>query len=40
MKKKKSIQDFYGMKEKGEPITFITSYDFPTATFAEKAEME
>ena len=40
MKKKKSIQDFYTMKEKGEPITFITSYDYPTATFAEKAGMD
>ena len=40
MKKKKTIQDFYGMKEKGEPITFITSYDFPTATFAEKAGID
>lgn len=40
MKKKKTIQDFYAMKEKGEPITFITSYDYPTATFAEKAGMD
>ncbi|MBU1206536.1 MAG: 3-methyl-2-oxobutanoate hydroxymethyltransferase [Proteobacteria bacterium] len=40
MRKKKSIQDFYMMKEKGEPITFITSYDYPTATFAEKAGMD
>ena len=40
MKKKKSIQDFYAMKEKGEPITFITSYDYPTATFAERANMD
>ena len=40
MKKKKMIQDFYMMKEKGEPITYITSYDYPTATFAEKAGMD
>jgi len=40
MKKKKTIQDFYMMKEKGEPITYITSYDYPTATFAEKAGMD
>jgi 3-methyl-2-oxobutanoate hydroxymethyltransferase len=40
MKKKKTIQDFYAMKEKGEAITFITSYDYPTATFAEKAGMD
>jgi 3-methyl-2-oxobutanoate hydroxymethyltransferase len=40
MKKKKSVQDFYMMKEKGEPIAFITSYDYPTATFAEKAGID
>ena len=40
MQKKKSIQDFYAMREKGEQITFITSYDYPTATFAEKAGMD
>lgn len=40
MKKKKTIQDFFAMKAKGEPITFITSYDYPTATFAEKAGVD
>lgn len=40
MKKKKTIQDFYMMKEKGEPITYITSYDYPTATFADKAGID
>ena len=40
MKKKKSIQDFYAMKEKKEPVTFITSYDYPTSTFAEKAGID
>jgi 3-methyl-2-oxobutanoate hydroxymethyltransferase len=40
MQKKKTIQDFYSMKAKGEPITYITSYDYPTATFAEKAGMD
>jgi 3-methyl-2-oxobutanoate hydroxymethyltransferase len=40
MKKKKAIQDFYAMKEKGEQVTYITSYDYPTATFAEKAGMD
>jgi isopropylmalate/homocitrate/citramalate synthase len=40
VKKKKTIQDLYSMKEKKEPITFITSYDYPTATFAEKAGMD
>ncbi len=40
MKKKKSIQDFYAMKEKDEQITYITSYDYPTATFAERAGID
>ncbi len=40
MKKKKRVQDFYLMKEKREPVTFITAYDYPTATFAEKAGMD
>ena len=40
MKKKKTVQDFYAMKEKRELVTFITSYDYPTATFAEKAGMD
>lgn len=38
--KKKTIQDFCAMKEKREPITFITSYDYPTATFVEKAGID
>jgi 3-methyl-2-oxobutanoate hydroxymethyltransferase len=40
VKKKKSIQDFYAMREKGEQITYITSYDYPTATFAERAGID
>ena len=40
MKKKKSIQDFYEMKKNGEKITFLTAYDFPTATFAEDAGLD
>ncbi len=40
MKKRLHIQDFYALKEKGEPITYITSYDYPTATFAEKAGID
>ncbi len=31
MTKKKSVLDFYAMKRKGEKITFLTAYDFPTA---------
>ena len=40
MKKKKTIQDFYEMKNNGEKITFLTAYDFPTATFAEDAGLD
>ena len=40
MAKKKSILDFYEMKEKGEKVAWITAYDFPTAQFAEKAGMD
>jgi len=40
VKKKKTVGDFLEMKRKGEKITFITSYDYPTATFAQKAEMD
>lgn len=37
---KKSIIDFRKMKAKGEKIAFLTSYDFPTAQFAEAAGMD
>lgn len=37
---KKSIIDFRKMKAQGEKIAWITSYDFPTAQFAEAAGME
>lgn len=39
-KKKKSIHDFMKMKTAGEKITFLTSYDFPTAQFAETAGLD
>ncbi|MBW1783721.1 MAG: 3-methyl-2-oxobutanoate hydroxymethyltransferase [Deltaproteobacteria bacterium] len=39
-KKKLMIHDFFEMKERGEKITWITSYDYPTAQFAEAAGME
>ena len=38
--KKPSIFDLYQMKAKGEKITWLTSYDFPTAQFAQEAGME
>ncbi len=40
MAKKKSILDFYRMKEQGEKIAYLTSYDYPTAQFAEAAGMD
>jgi len=40
MAKKKSIFDLYQMKAAGEKITWLTSYDFPTAQFAESAGLE
>lgn len=40
MAKKKMIHDFYSMKKKSEKITFLTAYDYPTATFAEKAGLD
>ncbi|MBT5972578.1 3-methyl-2-oxobutanoate hydroxymethyltransferase [Desulfobacula sp.] len=38
--KRKSIFDLYEMKKNGEKISWLTSYDFPTAQFAEAAGME
>jgi len=40
MKIKKSLLDFYSMKEKSEKTAWITAYDYPTASFAEKAGMD
>ncbi len=40
MKKKLMIHDFYRMKKEGEKVTWLTSYDFPTAQFAEAADMD
>src|SRR5208283_3824749 len=39
-KKKLMIHDFYRMKETGEKICWLTSYDYPTAQFAEAAGMD
>ncbi len=39
-KKKLMIHDFYQMKAEGRKITWLTSYDFPTAQFAEAAGMD
>jgi 3-methyl-2-oxobutanoate hydroxymethyltransferase len=40
MKKKLMIHDFYRMKQEGRKITWLTSYDFPTAQFAEAAGLD
>ena len=34
---KKSVLDFTEMKKRGEKITFLTCYDYPTACLCEKA---
>ena len=39
-RKKLTILDLYAMKERGEKISWITAYDYPTAQFAEAAGME
>jgi 3-methyl-2-oxobutanoate hydroxymethyltransferase len=39
-KKKKMIHQFYKMKEKGEKVVWITSYDYPTGQFAEAADVD
>lgn len=40
MRKKLMIHDFYRMKQEAQKITWLTSYDFPTAQFAEAAGMD
>lgn len=40
MIKKKAIHDFYKMKKNGEKVTWLTSYDFPTAQFAQTAGLD
>jgi 3-methyl-2-oxobutanoate hydroxymethyltransferase len=37
---RKSLLDLYEMKAKGEKIAWLTSYDYPTAQFAQAAGME
>ncbi len=40
MAKKKTLHDFQQMKRDGKKIVFLTSYDFPTAQFAEAAGLD
>lgn len=37
---KKSILDFQEMKNSGKKVAWLTSYDFPTAQFAEKSGID
>ncbi len=37
---KKNVFDFAEMKRRGEQITWITAYDFPTANLAEQAGID
>ncbi len=39
-KTKLMLHDFYRMKQAGEKICWLTSYDYPTAQFAEAAGMD
>lgn len=40
MKKKLSRFDFEKMKAANQAVTWVTAYDFPTASFAEQADMD
>ncbi|MGC9529312.1 MAG: 3-methyl-2-oxobutanoate hydroxymethyltransferase [Candidatus Bipolaricaulaceae bacterium] len=37
---KVTIPDLYAMVERGEPITFLTAYDYPTALLEDRAGMD
>ncbi len=39
-RQKPTIFDLYQMKSRGEKIAWLTSYDFPTAQFAQEAGLE
>ncbi len=38
--KKLNVNDFYQMKQRGEKVSWLTAYDFPTARFAETAGLD
>lgn len=39
-RKKKGLLDFRRMKQEGEKVTWLTAYDYPTATFEEAAGID
>jgi 3-methyl-2-oxobutanoate hydroxymethyltransferase len=39
-RKKMTITDLYALREKGEKISWLTAYDFPSAQFMEEAGIE
>ena len=39
-KRKLTVHDFFEMKNEGKKVTWLTSYDFPTAQFAEAAGLD
>jgi 3-methyl-2-oxobutanoate hydroxymethyltransferase len=39
-KSKHSIHDLWRMKQEGEKVSWLTSYDYPTARFAEEAGLD
>ncbi len=40
MRTKKSVLDLHQMKQRGESITWLTGYDYPTALFEEQAGVD
>lgn len=36
----KTVQDFYKMKRENTPITMVTAYDYPSAKYAEEANVD
>lgn len=40
MEKRKTILDLISLKRKGEKATWVTAYDYPTASFAEEAGID